>query len=426
MAKQRADLPQISITKDDVLAGRLAEIQARAALEHGPVYRCFVEDHFATRAYVCLVGPEANRFVLHTGREHFSHDGGWTPIIGEALGKGLLNTDPPEHTRYRKLWNGAFTAAAMDAYLPVIEQVIAERTRAWPEQDVVDVLDEAREITFSAAAFALAGFGSGPQLEELRQLFYQQGNAEHARRDHILLDLIAERRARTHGPPPRDVLGAIVHVRDEDDESLSDEQILAHANNLLVAGHETTTTLSAWTLYLLATMPDQRQRIEAELDALLGDEVRPLEVDALRRLHHLENFIKEVGRLYPPVITVPRSVVRSVEFGGYTLPTGTPVRLALGASHLLPQVFARPQRFDPDRFAPPRQEDRRTPYGLVTFGGGPRMCIGVHFAQIETKALAAHVLRRYNLESAEDGPPVNAGHLTALLGRGIQLRVHPT
>jgi hypothetical protein len=50
----------------------------------------------------------------------------------------------------------------------------------------------------------------------------------------------------------------------------------------------------------------------------------------------------------------------------------------------------------------------------------------VHFAQIETKALAAHVLRRYHLESAEDGPLVNAGHLTALLGRGIQLRVHPT
>ena len=112
------------------------------------------------------------------------------------------------------------------------------------------------------------------------------------------------------------------------------------------------------------------------------------------------------------------------EFGGYTIPAGTPVRLALGASHLLPHVFAEPQRFGPDRFAPSREEDRRTPYGLVTFGGGPRICIGINFAQIETKALAAHVMRRYQLEAAEDRPQVNAGHLTALPA-GIRLRVRP-
>jgi retinoid hydroxylase len=424
MTKQITGLSQVSITKDDVLVGRLAEIQARGVYEHGPVYWCLVENHFGAREYVCLVGPEANRFVLHTGREHFSHDGGWTPIIGEALGKGLLNTDPPEHTRYRKIWNPAFTSMAMEAYLPVIERVIAERTRAWPRQDVVDVLHEAREITFSAAAFALAGFEGGPQLEELRQLFYQQGQAEHAWRDRILLDLIAERRTRSHNSQPRDVLGTIVHARDEEGEPLSNQQILAHANNLLVAGHETTTTLSAWTLYLLATMPEHRRRIEAELDSLLGDVPGPLEVAALRGLHQLESFIKEVGRLYPPVLTVPRSVVRPVEFGGYMLPSGTSVRLALGASHLLPHVFAEPRRFDPDRFAPPREEDRRTPYGLVTFGGGPRICIGIHFAQIETKALVAHVLRRYRLQAVDDQPPANAGHLTALPHR-IRLRVQP-
>jgi cytochrome P450 len=163
MTKQIADLPQVSIAKHDVLAGRLAEIQARAALEHGPIYRCVVEDHFSTREYVCLVSPEANRFVFHTGREYFSHDGGWTPLIGEALGKGLLNIDPPKHTRHRRMWNPAFTAAAMEAYLPVIQQVIADRIRAWPDRDQVDVLHEAREITFSAAAFALAGFAAGPQ-----------------------------------------------------------------------------------------------------------------------------------------------------------------------------------------------------------------------------------------------------------------------
>lgn len=419
--KSVADLPQVEITLSDVLAGRVAAIQAQMALDHGPIFRCLVEDHFGTREYVCLVGPEANRFVLHTGREHFSHDGGWTPIIGNALGKGLLNMDPPEHTRHRKLWNPAFTAAAIEAYLPVMAQVIADRTSAWPDQDAIDALHEAREITFSAAAYALAGFASGPQVDELRALFYEHAPGD--RRDQIVLHLIAERRAQPYDQQPHDVLGTIVRARD-DGQPFSDAQILAHVNILLVAGHETTTTLSAWTLYLLATMPKQRARIEAELDALLGYSSGPIPIEALRRMHQLDNLIKEAGRLYPPVITVPRTVARPVEFSGYTLPIGTPVRLALGASHLLPHVFADPGRFDPDRFAPPREEDRRTPYGLVTFGAGPRMCIGINFAQIETRALAAHVLRHYHLEAADDQPIAHAGHLTALLDP-IRLRARP-
>lgn len=424
MTRPITELPELHITKDDVLAGRVAALQANMALQYGPIFKCFVEDHFARSEYVCMVGPEANRFVFHTGQVYFSHNGGWTPIIGTPLGKGLLNMAPPEHTRQRKMWNPAFTAAVMESYLPVIEQVITERTQTWPQQDTLDVLAEAREITFGTAAFALAGFTTGPQVDRLRHLFYQQAAAEHTRRDQLLLNLIAERRTR---PPSeqRDVLGTIIQAQDDNGQPLSDAQILAHLNILLVAGHETTTTLSAWTLYLLATMPEQRQQITAEFNAVLGDASQPLSVEGLRKLHQLDHFIKEVGRLYPPVLTVPRSVLHPVEFGGYTLPAGTPVRLALGASHLLPHVFAEPQHFAPERFAPPREEDRRTPYGLITFGGGTRICIGIHFAQIETKVLAAHVLRHYDMQAVDEQPVAHAGHLTALLERGIQMRARP-
>jgi cytochrome P450 len=61
-------------------------------------------------------------------------------------------------------------------------------------------------------------------------------------------------------------------------------------------------------------------------------------------------------------------------------------------------VFANPDVFDPDRFAPPHEEDRRHPYAQATFGGGSRVRIGMNVAQVEVKALAAHVLRSYALE----------------------------
>jgi retinoid hydroxylase len=165
--------------------------------------------------------------------------------------------------------------------------------------------------------------------------------------------------------------------------------------------------------------------VEAELDALLGDARGSIDVEAVRSMKQLDYFIRETGRLHPPVFSVPRGIVGEVEFGGYTLPAGTQARLALAAGHRLPSVFAEPDAFDPDRFAPPREEDRRTPYSLVTFGGGPRLCIGINFANIEVKALAAHVLRAYRLEPVSADPPVQVGFTATIIPNGVPVRVSP-
>ncbi|HMA36327.1 MAG TPA: cytochrome P450 [Chloroflexia bacterium] len=441
MVKGIAALPAVEFTEQQIMNGTFPGEQARRAQEHGPIYKWSITaGPEAGTDFVFMVGAEANRFVLHTHREHFSHDLGWTPLIGESLGKGLLNMDDPEHARHRKMWNPAFTSACMEAYLPVIQQVIAERTGTWPARGEIDLYSEAREITFDAAAAALAGFQRGAEVDRLRELFYTllhgfdpgENSFEAfvarimAARDELaerMLVAIAARRGLPATEQTHDVLGMIVRARDEQGQALSDEQVLAHLNILLVAGHETTTTLSAWVLYELAQQPAARARVQAELDAVLGPPTgNPPSPEALRGLKVLDNFIRETGRLYPPVLNVPRGVVRDFEFGGYTIPAGTPVRLAIAAGHRLPAAFADPDRFDPDRFAPPREEDKRTPYSLVTFGGGSRICIGVNFANIEVKALAAHVLRTYELTPVPGQHPVQAGHWTGFIPGGIRMR----
>jgi cytochrome P450 len=435
------EAPTVEYSDEDVWSGRFPQILARAAQELGPVFRRVVENGPNTGfEAVFLVGPDANRFVLQTQREAFSHDKGWTPMIGEVMGRGLLNMDGAEWTWHRKMWNPAFTQAYMERYLPLMQQIIAERTAKWAEREQVDLYQEAREITFDVAASALAGVRRGQESERLQRLFYllltggsldaqddqdayyRTAMAARAELNELLLKLIAARRAEPEDAH-HDVLGLIVHARDEDGRMLTDEQVMGHLNILLVAGHETTTVLSAFVLYYLAAQPEWRARIEAELDELLGAGSAPLTVEAARRLKTLEGFIKETGRLHPPVFNVPRGVVEEVGFGGFTLPVGTNVRLALAATHRLPTVFADPDRFDPDRFAPPRDEERKTPYGLVTFGGGPRLCIGVNFANIEVKALAAHVLRSYRLEAVEDRPPAQAGFTATFLPGGAPMRV---
>lgn len=382
---------------------------AGLARRHGPVFKIGWSPSYAL---TYLVGPEANRFVLQTRRDAFSHELGWTPQIGAIFGKGLLNMDDPEHAAHRRLMNPAFAYAYMERYLPVMARIIAERCADWAARGTVDLHAEARKITFDVAAETLVGLPTGSEVDTLRKLFYAilggdlgGGDEErqwasfmqvHQELGARLLQLIAARRA---SPPEAqtDILGTLVHARDDEGRALSDTQLLGHVNILLVAGHETSTTLAAWLLFLLARNPAYLTRVREELDAVLPDPDVPLTLESVRSLKLLGYALSEAGRLYPPVAFVPRGVVEEVEFGGYVLPRGAQIALGLSATHFMPELFAEPARFDPDRFAPPREEDKATPYSLATFGGGPRICIGINFAQIEIRAMAAHILRRYEL-----------------------------
>jgi cytochrome P450 len=439
VGKPISEAPMVEIAQGEAFTGNLPNILARHAQTVGPLFRRhFVFGSGEELEIVYLVGAEANKLVFNTQREVFSHKEGWTPIIGDLMGEGLLNIDNPAHARARKMWNPAFTSAYMAVYLPLMEQVIEHHTSTWLARGAVDLYQEAREITFHVAATALAGIHATDEVARLQRLFYEllpravpgfrdddafweRALAAKEELDQMLLTLIAARRALPEDETRGDVLGLIVHARDDAGQPLTDEEVLGHLYILLVAGHETTTTLAAWTLYYLATRDDDRHRIAAELAAAPA----PFSTATLRAVPVLDAFISEVGRLHSPVQMVPRGVLADVEFEGYVVPAGANVRVGVAACHRLPHYFAEPERFDLDRFLPPRDEARRTPYALVTFGGGPRLCIGMNFANLEVKALAARALRAFSLTSPVHGAPVDVGFITTTIPSGLPMRVAP-
>ena len=209
----------------------------------------------------------------------------------------------------------------------------------------------------------------------------------------------------------RDVLGMIVHARDDQGVALTDDEVLAHLYILLVAGHETTTTLAAWTLYLLATEPEQRARVEAELTRSSPAPPRrsPLRLPAI-----CTGWTSSSVR---PDDSTRLSKTSRAACCGMSSSLATrflPARrcgVSLAGCHRMSRYFADPDHFDPDRFASPREEDRKSPYALVTFGGGPRLCIGVNFANIEVKAIATDVLRKVELTPTESDVPSNSASL---------------
>jgi len=421
------DIPFVELPPD--YQTDLGPFLARTYDRYGPIFRSI----FFGDPVVYMVGPEANRFVLTSQRQAFSHRQGWWQVV-ELFGDGLLTMDGAEHDQHRRMMNPAFTISYMDHYLPIMNRIIRQRTADWAERGVVDVYDEARKITFDVAAEALTGLRAGPEVDEFRNIFVQLLNLgmEAADEDdyqrrlvqlkgrlyELLLPKIQERRQH----PTNDVLGMLVQARDDAGQALSDEQLFAHTNILLVAGHETSTSLVSWLLYLLTLHPDYLQRVLAEQAALFDDLAEPT-LEAIKRMKVLENALSEAERLYPPVGNGPRGTFEDIEFHGYHVPAGTRVFYSIAASHLIPSIFANPTAFDPDRFAPPREEHKKVPYSLVGFGGGPRICIGTNFAKVEIKAMASQLLRHYQFELVPDQKIVQLYRGTGMPIQGIKMFV---
>jgi sterol 14-demethylase len=116
----------------------------------------------------------------------------------------------------------------------------------------------------------------------------------------------------------------------------------------------------------------------------------------------LERCIKEAERMHPPLTILIRKVLQDFQFDAHRVPADEFVIVSPAVSHRIPEIFADPCRYDPDRFAAPREEDRRTPNALIGFGGGKHRCIGLAFAYQQIKVIWSVLLQRYSFELVDE------------------------
>ena len=406
------DIPEVGVA-DGGLAGAIPELAAR--YERG---QRIGRVPFFGGQMVLLVGPEMNRHVLSTGRHQFSNHDGWAMVFGEP--PNMVTLDGEAHDQQRRSAAPAFQVKRMDGYLQLMDAEIRGRIAGWGDFDDVDVYEEVRTLTFDLAARAFLGIAPGPELELIREGYLvdraAQRRGAHREAEALLRAKIAERRDGAFD----DALALLARHANDDGTTLADDQLIAHARFLLQAGYETSASLGAWSLYLLIHHADYLRRVMDELDVnALSD---PPTVEEVRRLELIDRLTMEAERLYPPVPYGPRGTADDIELDGYTLPKGTFVSYAIAASHQLARYWANPTEFDPDRFAPPREEHKQDPYLLVGFGGGPRRCIGMTFARVELALLVARVCQRYELEAVAGTHVTQAFGITARPLGGMRLR----
>jgi cytochrome P450 len=205
--------------------------------------------------------------------------------------------------------------------------------------------------------------------------------------DNFLYDIIRQRRSGVG--VSSDLLSLLVSVPGFDDDLIRDQCL-----TMLIAGHDTSTALLAWTLYLLGNHPQVMRGVQEEVDQLGG---QPPVIEDLDQLPYLEQVIFETLRLYPPIHTGMRFTTDEVELLDCRVPRDSRLMYSIFLTHHMERYWPDAEKFDPQRFCPENKKGRQ-PYTYMPFGGGPRNCIGAAFAQVEVKVVLARLFQTFEFQ----------------------------
>ena len=395
-----------------LLADPKGEVE-RLAQRYGPVYRSRA---FGLRI-TTLLGPEANEFVLFDRQKLFSSAQGWNPFLGKLFPRGLMLLDFDEHRIHRKALSVAFKTEPMRAYLAGLNASIAKGVAGWGGRDML-FYPAIKQLTLDLAATSFFGRELGPDMDALKRAFIDMVAAAIAvvrvplpgtlmargvKGRKFMVEFLGreiETRRRAQGD---DLFSQLCKASTDDGRLLSAQEIVDHMSFLMMAAHDTLTSSLTSFVWFLAANPAWQTRLREEIAALaLGAGALPYE--RLDDLPLTEMAFKESLRLIPPVPTIPRRTLRDTEFRGFKIPAGARVGVNPLYTHHMGEIWPEPETFDPLRFTEANSQGRHK-YAYVPYGGGAHMCLGLHFATMQTKILTHHVLSRYRISAAPGYTP---------------------
>jgi sterol 14-demethylase len=372
--------------------------------------------HLFGRTVHVLTGAAANEAFFKASDQVLSAKEAYqftVPIFGEGV---AYDVDPELMDQQLRMVHPALRDEKMQSYANFIATEVDNYLDAWKATGTVDLLVAMNEITIRTAGRCLIGAEFRNELSNKFARLYHDlegginlvaffaphfplpamWRRDRARRQvvELISPLIAARRDARRSSD--DFLDALIAAREPDGLPLSDDKITGLLLTLLFAGQHTSAVLGTWTGILLMQNSHQFASIVAEQVAVF--DTPRMTLTALKQLVRLERCVKEAERMHPPLVMLMRKLLQDFEFDGHRMAAGDLALVSPAVSHRIPEIFANPDRYDPDRFASPREEDRRTPYALIGFGGGKHRCIGLAFAYQQVKVIWSVLLRRFEFE----------------------------
>nr|WSX48219.1 cytochrome P450 [Streptomyces sp. NBC_00974] len=342
--------------------------------ETGPVHEVIVSADAFEPCWLVVGHEEARQALNHPAlSKDWRNSGNFPSTLVAAVNSNMLESDPPHHTRLRRLVAREFTARRMDAMRTRVQRITDELLDAMAARtersgDLIDMLAFPLPMTVICELLGV------PDLDRARFRYWSNevvapapgtpDNTAHQQLGSYLAELVAAKAE----DPGQDLLSALIRTRDEDGDSLSHDELIAMAFLLLVAGHETTVNLISNGVRALLAHPGELASLRADFDGLLGGAV--------------EEMLRYDG---PVQHSTYRYAREALEIGGTTIPKGATVLVSLAGADRDPARFAEPDVFD----------IRRAPQGHLAFGHGLHFCIGAPLARMEGRIAIRSLLERF-------------------------------
>ncbi len=351
------------------------------------------------RQLVILSDPAAVKTVLTAPPEVAPSAAGDTPIASILGPRSVITLTGPEHMRQRKLLLPPFHGERMRAYEDTIVQASERDIATWTLGEPMRLSAHTRKITLEVilrAVFGIEAERMGELARAISELVtpsrtfailrFALSRSSTARPPGALgksldrLDAtihaeIARRRAQPDLAEREDILSLLLQARDEDGAAMTDGELRDELVSLLLAGHETTSTATAWAIERLVRHPHALERLLAEIDSGEQDD-------------YMQAVIHETLRVRPVIPGVVRLLTEPLTVAGHELPAGTRVVCSAHLTNRNPRVYQNPTEFAPERFldTPPDT------FAWIPFGGGIRRCIGASFAMLEMRLMLRTML----------------------------------
>ncbi|WP_442954427.1 cytochrome P450 [Pararhodobacter sp.] len=394
--------------------------------------------------------PALWKLVINERPQDFPKSGRMRAGLEPVMGRSVFVSNGADWERQRRIIDPAFEGGRLRYSFPAIlaaARAAVERLGQGGRIEVEERMSHAAADVIFRALFSLPigtteasavfhAFRAHQATQPLLNLagflplprwfprFHRRSTLKTARRIRALITAMTERRAAeiAAGTAPDDLATKIMTTADPlTGQRFNTKEMVDQVATFFLAGHETSASALAWTLYLIALDPALQARLAAEADAVLG--AAP-DFSAVSRLRLARDVFREALRLYPPLPMLVREAAQPECFRGRAVKPGAQIVVSpwhLGRHKDLWQ--------DPDAFCPARwqtPEGRASAReGFIPFSSGPRACTGAGFAMVEGPLILAMLAQRFTFTPVEGRLPVPVAFLTVRARDGIWLDIAP-
>ncbi|GAV68640.1 p450 domain-containing protein [Cephalotus follicularis] len=372
---------------------------------------------------VLIYGQAANKFIFTSNTTGILSNQQSKParmILGD---RNLLELVDHDHKRVRDALMLFLKPESLKLYVGKMDGEVREHLDMfWEGKQQVKVLPLMRTLTFDIICSLLCGFERGPRRDEFVEFFptmldgvwsipinlpftgYNRSLRATARVRKIVRDLIHEKRVQLGkgASPYQDLITCLLSIRNDNNEELiTEEEILHNATFVMGAGYETTSSLITFLIRLFANDPAVHASVLQEQEEIAKNKLsgESLTWEDLTKMKYTWRVAMETMRLFPPVFGGCRQALKDIEYERYIIPKGWQIFWVCCKTHMDDSIFPEPTKFDASRF---ENQASIPPYSFIPFGGGPRICPGIEYARIETLVAIHYLVNRFEWKLCGD------------------------